>query len=174
MIAASRPGAAELAGRLGDAMINTEPEEELLATFRGAGGRRKPCYVEMTVCWAEDARRARRTAHEVWALAALEGPLFTELALPSHFAAAFKPITEAQVAEQIICGPDPRPHVEAITKAARAGYTHVCVHQVGPEQEGFLRFYAREVLPRLQIRSVVGSRRAAGQGRGASRRQASA
>jgi G6PDH family F420-dependent oxidoreductase len=174
MIAASQPGAAEVAARLGDAMINTEPEEELIEKFRVAGGRRKPRYVEMTVCWAEDERRARRTAHEIWPLAALEGPLFTELGLPSHFEAAFKPITEAQVAEQIICGPDPRPHVEAITKAARAGYTHVCVHQVGPEQEGFLRFYAREVLPRLGTRRIVGSRRAARQGRAASRRQASA
>jgi G6PDH family F420-dependent oxidoreductase len=174
MIAASRPGAAELAGRLGDAMINTEPDEDLIAALRAAGGRRKPCYVEMTVCWAEDERRARRTAHEVWPLAALEGPLFTELALPSHFEAAFKPISEARTAEEILCGPDPRPHVEAITRAARAGYTHVCVHQVGPEQEGFLRFYAREVLPRLGARRIVGSRRAAGRGRAASRRRASA
>jgi hypothetical protein len=155
-------------------MINTVPDEKLIAKFRGAGGRRKPCYVEMTVCWAEDERRARRTAHEVWPLAALEGALFTELALPSHFESAFKPIDEARTAEEILCGPDPRPHVEAITKAARAGYTHVCVHQVGPEQEGFLRFYAREVLPRLQTRRLGGSRGATGRRRAASRRQASA
>ena len=28
-----------------------------------------------------------------------------------------------------------------------AGYDHVYVHQVGPEQEGMLRFYEREILP---------------------------
>jgi len=38
---------------------------------------------------------------------------------------------------------------------AEAGFDHVCIHQVGPDQEGFLRFYAREVLPQL------GRRRAA-------------
>ena len=32
---------------------------------------------------------------------------------------------------------------------AEAGYDHVCVHQVGPDQAGFLRFYEREVLPKL-------------------------
>jgi hypothetical protein len=130
-------------------MINTEVDDDLIRRFRSAGGRRKPCYVEMTVCWAADERRARRTAHEVWSLAGLEGPLFTELALPSHFEAAFKPITEERIAEAVLCGPDPEPHVAALTKADRAGYTHVCVHQVGPDQEGFLRFYEREVLPRL-------------------------
>ena len=28
-------------------------------------------------------------------------------------------------------------------------YDHVYVHQVGPEQEPFLSFYAQDVLPRL-------------------------
>ena len=39
---------------------------------------------------------------------------------------------------------------EMIREAERTGYTHVCVHQVGPDQEGFLDFYEREVLPRFR------------------------
>ena len=31
---------------------------------------------------------------------------------------------------------------------AEAGYDHVYVHQVGPDQEGFFRFYQQEVLPK--------------------------
>ena len=31
----------------------------------------------------------------------------------------------------------------------KGGFDHVCVHQVGPDQEGFMRFYAREILPKL-------------------------
>lgn len=147
MVAASKPGAAELAARLGDAIINTEVSPPLLERFDGAGGADKPRYVEMTVCWAKDEKKARRTAHEVWRLAASPGPLFTELAQPAHFEAAFEPITEDMVAAKVICGPEKRRHVDAIRKAMRAGYTHVCIHQVGPDQAGFLDFYAREVLP---------------------------
>jgi G6PDH family F420-dependent oxidoreductase len=134
MVAASRPGAAELAGRAGDAMINTEVDEALVRRFEAAGGDGRPRFVEETVCWARDERRARKTAHEIWALSALGGPLFTELALPAHFEAAFEPITENMVAEAVVCGPDARRHVEMIRRAEQAGYTHVCVHQVGPEQ----------------------------------------
>ena len=148
MIAASKPGAAEMAGRMGDAMINTDVDEDLIRHFQEAGGGDdEPRYVELSACWAKDESRARKTAHEVWALSGLEGPLFTELALPSHFEAAFKPITEDMVAESVVCGPDPRPYLEALEKAERAGYTHVCVHQIGPEQEGFIDFYEREILP---------------------------
>jgi hypothetical protein len=29
----------------------------------------------------------------------------------------------------------------------KAGFDHVYVHQVGPDQAGFMRFYQREILP---------------------------
>jgi len=149
MIAASKPRAAELAGRVGDAIINTQVDRALLERFDAAGGRGKPRYVELSVCWASDERRARKTAHELWALAASPGPLMTELALPSHFEAVFETISEDDVAAEVVCGPDARAHVAAIRKALRGGYTDVCVHQIGPEQEGFLDFYASQVLPKL-------------------------
>jgi G6PDH family F420-dependent oxidoreductase len=155
MVAASKPRAAELAGRLGDAMINTDVEPDLLERFRSGAGDDGPRYVELSVCWAKDERKARKTAHEIWSLAGLGGPLFTELALPSHFEAAFEPITEDKVAESVICGPDPRRHRQAIEKAAKAGYTHVCVHQIGPDQAGFMDFYAREVLPAFAPRATL-------------------
>jgi hypothetical protein len=30
------------------------------------------------------------------------------------------------------------------------GYDHIYVHQVGPEQEGFLQFYKRGILPQVR------------------------
>jgi hypothetical protein len=37
----------------------------------------------------------------------------------------------------------------AIKKYAGAGYDHVWIHQAGPDQKGFFKFYEQEVLPRL-------------------------
>ena len=150
MVAGSGPLAARLAGRIGDGFVTTDPDPALLRTFRRAGGRGKPSFVEVTVCWAKSEREARRRAHEIWRLAALEGALFTEIALPEHFEAAFKPITEDQVADAVVCGPDSSRYLDAIRKATRAGYDHVCLHQVGPDQEGFFRFFEREIRPRLR------------------------
>ena len=73
-----------------------------------------------------------KTATEVWPIAGLSGPLVTELLIPAHFEAAAKMVTEKRIA-------DPERHVEAIRQHAEAGYTHICVHQIGPDQEGFLR-----------------------------------
>ena len=41
-------------------------------------------------------------------------------------------------------------YVEGIKKFIDAGYDHVYIHQIGPDQEGFFQFYKREILPRFR------------------------
>jgi G6PDH family F420-dependent oxidoreductase len=149
LIAGGGTRSAEMAGRLGDGLIGTEPNPELLASFDKAGGTGKPRYAEVTVCWAEDEPAARRTARECWPTSAMEGSLSWELPLPEHFQAVAELVTEEQVAESITCGPDPAQHLRAIAKYADAGYDHICVHQIGKDQTGFFEFYTREILPNL-------------------------
>lgn len=150
VVAASGPKAAGLAGRIGDGLIGVSPNAGVVRTFQEAGGEGKPRYGQMKVCWAQGEGEARRIAHEWWPNGALKGPLGSELALPSHFEQAVAMVTEEQVAAATVCGPDPERHVARIREYVDAGYDHVYVHQVGPHQEGFFRFYQQEVLPRLQ------------------------
>jgi G6PDH family F420-dependent oxidoreductase len=150
MVAAAGKKAAELAARIGDGLVCTSAQRELVDTFDAAGGRGKPRYAELTVCWAEDERSARRTAHQRWPISAMEGPLVTELAVPAHFEAVAKMVTEDAIAEEIPCGPDAGKHLQAIETYEKAGFDHLCIHQVGPDQAGFMRFYEREVLPRFE------------------------
>ena len=157
MIAAGGPESAELAGRIGDGLITTSPEKELIAAFDKAGsgkGRRRgaasrPKVGQLTVCWASSEKAARKTALEWWPTAAIPGDNSTELPLPSSFEALAKLVTEDQIAEQVTCGPDPEAHLAAIQPYLDAGFDHVYLHQVGPDQAGFLRFAERELLPRL-------------------------
>ncbi|HET9590941.1 MAG TPA: TIGR03557 family F420-dependent LLM class oxidoreductase [Anaerolineales bacterium] len=150
-LAASGPDSAELAGRVGDGLISTSPDAELVDTFNRAGGKGKACYGKIALCWADNESEARRTAHEIWPIAGLSaGALNTELALPSYFEQAVQMVTEDQVAEKVICGPDPEPCIAAIRKYAEAGFDYVSLHQIGPDQEGFFDFYQRELSVRIQ------------------------
>ena len=148
MVAAGGAKSAELAGRIGDGFVGTAPDRELLEAFEDGGGTGKPRFGQLTVCWAESDADARRTAFEIWPTAGLEGPLTQELPLPSHFEAASAMLTEDDVAAKIVCGPDAVKHFEAIDAFVDAGYDHVYVHQIGPDQEGFFRFAEQELLPR--------------------------
>ena len=150
MVAAAGLDSAETAGRIGDGLISTVPEKEVVQKFRGAGGMKKPCYGQMSVCWAKTENEARKIAREWWPTSAIPGKLMTELATPAEFEAVAGLITEESVAAKIVCGPDPARHVEKINKYAAAGFDHVYVHQVGPDQEGFFAFYEREILPKFR------------------------
>ena len=148
-VAAGAPLSARLAGELGDAFVGVAPDAELIRRFEQAGGEGKPRYGQVTVCWAESEEEAKRTAYEVWPNAGIAGDLPWELPLPMHFEQAATMITADDVAETVVCGPDPERHLEEIRKYRDAGYDHVYVHQVGRDQEGFFRFYEREILPKL-------------------------
>jgi coenzyme F420-dependent glucose-6-phosphate dehydrogenase len=148
-VAASGPRAAELAGQVADGLITVMPEAALVDTFREMAGADKPAYGQVSVCWAADEATARRTAAEWWASAAVPGELSQELPLPRHFEQAVSLVREDDVAQAIICGPDPQPHRDAIQTYLDAGVEHVYIHQIGPDQEGFFSFYQREILPRF-------------------------
>jgi hypothetical protein len=57
--------------------------------------------------------------------------------------------SEGDVPADIVVGADPRKHLDAIARLAAAGFTEVYVHQIGPDQAGFMDFYQREVLPSI-------------------------
>jgi len=149
LIAGGGSRSAELAGRIGDGLIGTAPKEKLLKQFHSSGGKGKPSFGEITVCWAKDELEAVRTARAFWPTAAITGELTQELPVPAHFEQAAEMLSEDDVAEAIVCGPDPQAHIEAIKKYADAGYDHVWIHQAGPDQNGFFKFYEQEVVPRL-------------------------
>ena len=144
-VAASQPNAAELAGRAGDALIAVAPDEDLVKTF----GQDKPRYGQLHVCYAENEQQARKTAHELWPNAAMGGALGQELATTEHYEAVAELVSEDDVADAVVCGPDAQRHFDAIREYEDAGFTHVFVHQIGQDQEAFLRFYAAEILPEL-------------------------
>jgi coenzyme F420-dependent glucose-6-phosphate dehydrogenase len=149
MVAASGQHAAEIAGRIGDGLINVAPVEDIVEHFQRAGGNGKPRYGQLTVCWAQDEAAGRRMAHEYWPNSGVQGELSQELPSPAFFEQAAKMVREEDIAEKIPCGPDPERHIKQIKAFVEAGFDHVYIHQIGPDQEGFFQFYERHVLPKL-------------------------
>ena len=120
-----------------------------MQAFEHAGGGGKPRLAQLHVCWAPSEREARRTAHRWWPNSAIPSPLLSELALPTEFAAAARAVDEDAVAEQVVCGPDPERYAKAVHHFVGAGFTTIYLHQVGPDQQGFLEFAKGELLPRF-------------------------
>ena len=112
----------------------------------------------MTVSWAETKDQAIKTALEWWPNAALKGEMSRELPTPTHFEQASQMVTPEMIEAELPCGPDVGPIRDSILEFAKAGFTHVYLHQVGPDQEGFLKFVESELLPTLRPQEVATAR----------------
>jgi G6PDH family F420-dependent oxidoreductase len=147
-VAASKPKAAELAGRVGDGLVTTEPNEETVAQYKEGGGD-GPRYGQVRICWAEDEEKAKQTVFELWRQSGLGGTINQELPRPSDFDAVAESVTLEMATEGVPCGPDPKPVLDVIEEWEQAGFDHIALHQVGPDQKGFFRFWEQELQPKL-------------------------
>ena len=75
----------------------------------------------------------------------------SELPEPRSFDAASAQVTDDDIEELVLCGPDLASHVAAAKKWIDAGFTHLALVQVGHEhQEKFLAWAEDELLPALR------------------------
>jgi coenzyme F420-dependent glucose-6-phosphate dehydrogenase len=104
----------------------------------------------VTLCWAESEDEARETAYRWFPNTGAPGDLTTELALPRHFEQVAELLSPEDMGDLLTCGPDPEPVLEQVREFERAGFDHLYFHQVGPDQEGFFRFWREELEPKLK------------------------
>jgi G6PDH family F420-dependent oxidoreductase len=153
-IAAGGTRAARLAGRKGDALVATEPRPDLIEEFVVAGGS-GPRYAEVAMCYAEREEDARQTAHHYFRWAVTGWPVKAELPDTEGFAAASEHVSPEAVAEVVNCGPSVDRHLEAIDRFVQAGYDHLILLQIGPDQDRFCDLFERELAPALRDRAAA-------------------
>src|SRR5581483_7207279 len=144
VVAAAAPDAAELAARKGDGTMNTSPDAEIVKRFKDAGGS-GPVYGKVTGCFAPDPATAKKIALSRSPNTAMGGALSQELALPRDFEAVAELVREEDLEGSLVLGSDLTEWREKIDEFERAGFTHVCLHDVGTNQREFIEF-ARELL----------------------------
>ncbi len=150
IVSAIGPKSAALAGKIGDALVTTSPDAQVLQAFRQNGGEGKPIYGQITVCYDTDEQRAQKTAAKMWPNSAISGQASQELPMPLHFEQLAKSVTPDQISQQVVCGNDKQKHLAQIQQYADAGFTHIYIHQIGHNQEEFMKFYQEQILPEFK------------------------
>ncbi len=154
VVAAAGEQAASLAARVGDGMWAVGPSGQAVEAFQSSGGD-GPRYAQMVMCWGESEEEARQTAHRRWPNVAVSGQLKQDLPTPAHFEQAVSTISEDEVASLVPCGPDVARYVEQVRTFADAGFSHVYLQQVGPDQDGFFRFWEHELRDALAAEDLL-------------------
>ncbi|MFP5335458.1 MAG: TIGR03557 family F420-dependent LLM class oxidoreductase [Actinomycetes bacterium] len=142
------PKAIEVAARIGDGFITTKPAADDLEAYRAAGGK-GPGEGGLKVCWAPSEAEGVETAHRLWSTQGLPGELAQVLPSPRHFEQGAQIVSEEMTAHSVVCGPDAERHAAAVREYADAGFDRLYVSQMGPDADGFFRFFTDEVRPLL-------------------------
>jgi len=154
-VAGSGPESARIAADLGDGLFATEPDGDLFRTWHELGGS-GPAYAEMPVAWAPDEESAVAAVMEKSTFALTGWKVMAELPNPVNFEAAVASITPDQVREKFACGPDVRRHLAIAQPYVDAGFDHLVTMNAGPDPDGFMEFFARELAAPLRALTPSG------------------
>lgn len=149
IVGASGEKSVALAREKGNGIMATEPNKALVEDFR-KGSKSGEVWGEVSLAYAPTEAEGRRVAKERFAFSALGWTVNSELPSVEGFEAATKFVREEDLADTIPAGPDPEVHLKAIRKFVDAGFDHIALLGIGPDQAGFIRFAERELLPKLR------------------------
>ncbi|MFE6666535.1 LLM class F420-dependent oxidoreductase [Streptomyces sp. NPDC057697] len=150
-IAVSGQRSCEIAGRLADLVIATEPEQELLTAFDRHGGGGKPRVGQLPVCYDTDRDAAVERAHDQFRWSVGGWKVNSELPNPAAFDQATEYVRPDDVARAIPCGDDVEQFVDAVRAYTEAGFTEIALVQIGgAHQRPFLSWAQDKLLPALR------------------------
>ena len=152
-IAASGGPSARLAAEFGGGLFATEPKSSIIEKYVEAGGA-GPRYAEVPLAWAPTVDEAVKAAHSTSRWAVTGWKVMSELPNPVNFEAASTTVREDDILEQFACGPDADVHLTAIQEYADAGFDHLVLQNAGPDPDGFIKFYRRELASELGSMAV--------------------
>lgn len=162
-IGAAGPAATRLAGRIADGFITTSGKDDALYTDtllpaldEGLGKEHRTradidTLIEVKVSFADSVGAAQEKTR-FWANLALSPEEKMSVHDPLEMQRLADELPIERAASRFIVSTDIDEHLERIAHYIDLGFRHIVFHDPGEDQEGFLRFYGAEILPRLRER----------------------
>ena len=158
-VATSGPLMSERTGKLLDGIITVgaaDSKIKMLMERLEKGAREvgkdpatMPRIIQLHVSWAESKAEAEENAVKEWPNGGMPFPK-GDIRNPEDFEAMAKFVHIDNFKNRVLTSPDLDEHRAHIQHFVDLGFTEVYVHNVGRNQEAFLKAYGREVVPHIQ------------------------
>ncbi|WP_037324483.1 TIGR03885 family FMN-dependent LLM class oxidoreductase [Salinimicrobium terrae] len=137
-----------------DGMITiSKPIEELekmIKAFRGTDGAKNPMALKVQISYAKTREEALNGAWEQWKNNIYPSKLIADIDSPEKFDAMGQNTRKEDVENHVIIGTDADIFIEKIKKYGEMGFEKVIIHNVNKQQEDFIEFFGKQVLPNFQ------------------------
>ena len=148
-VAAGGSSAATIAAELGTGLFATEPKSSIVEAYGQAGGD-GPKYAEVPMAWAPDEDSAVKAVLETSRWAVTGWKVMSELPNPVNFESASATVRPEDITKQFAVGPDVERYVQHVQRYVDAGFDHLVLQNAGPDPEGFVDFFTRQLADRVR------------------------
>jgi coenzyme F420-dependent glucose-6-phosphate dehydrogenase len=108
-----------------------------------------PRMIQLHVSWAENGDEAEEHAVKEWPNGGMPFPK-ADIRNPEDFAAMAKQVSIENFKNRVLTSADLDEHLEHVQHYVDLGFDEVYVHNVGRNQEEFIRAYGERVIPKLR------------------------
>jgi len=151
--AAVSTATAEWCAEWADGLVTVNASEqhlrEMIAAYRGAGGRGPVC-LQVHLSWAGSEAEAEETAYDQWRSNVFAPPVCWDLELVEHFDVVSEHVTMQQVRSVVNVSADLGAHIEWLRGYAALGFDRIYLHHVGQDLGPFIEAFGAKVLPALR------------------------
>lgn len=123
--------------------------KDMLAAYRGAGGRGKAA-LQVHLSWATTEDAAISIALDQWRSNVFPPPIPWDLPTAAHFDHVSAGVGANQVRGVVNISADTAQHAEWLAEYVELGFEELYLHFVGQEQAPFIEAFAEHVLPQLR------------------------
>lgn len=155
-VATAGPIQSERTGRVCDGIITPGAADEKIKMLMGRfekGAREAgkdpaamPRMIQIHVSWATTVEEATENAVKEWPNGGMNFPK-GDIRNPEDFEAMSKLVRPENYKNRVLISPDLQDHIDHIKHYIDLGFTEVYVHNVGRNQEAFIKAYGEKVLP---------------------------
>jgi G6PDH family F420-dependent oxidoreductase len=160
-VATAGPVQSERTGKMCDGIITVGAADEklknLMARFEkgareaGKDPSKMPRLMQIHVSWAESREEATENAVREWPNGGMNFPK-ADIRNPEDFAAMAQLVRPENYKNRVLISPDLDEHLAHLQHFVDLGFDEIYVHNVGRNQEAFIKAYGERVIPRLRTK----------------------
>jgi probable non-F420 flavinoid oxidoreductase len=123
--------------------------KELVKAFRDGGGKGKPLYLKVQLSYAADEETAINNAYDQWRTNIFQGTVLADLWRVEHFDAIGEFVKVDDLKENVHISSKADQHIAWLKQYVDLGFEKIILHNVGRNQEEFIKVFGDKVLPKL-------------------------
>lgn len=145
---------AQWLGNWADGMITAsqpiEQLEKMVTAFRKGSAVTKPMALKVQVSYAPSEEAAIEGAWEQWKNNIFPSKLLAEINTPDQFDALGMVVRKEDLEAHVIVSNDPEVYIRKIRAFSAIGFEKIYIHNVNKQQEQFVDFFGKHVLPQFK------------------------